>query len=69
MQTLDEELQKAYKKLMSAKENKVQEKQENPIEQIKSVIISSRQGEIETINSLEFEEVEKKQDEKGEKDE
>ena len=54
---------------MSAKENKVQEKQENPIEQIKSVIISSRQGEIETINSLEFEEVEKKQDEKGEKDE
>lgn len=69
VQTLDEELQKAYKKLMSAKENKVQEKQENPIEQIKSVIISSRQGEIETINSLEFEEVEKKQDEKGEKDE
>lgn len=54
LQTLDEELEKAYLKLEKVKENRNQGKtKEDAVESIKSVIMFSRQGEIDNINSLE----------------
>ena len=69
VQVLDAELEKAYEKLVTVKENEIEEEQKDPMEQIKSVIIFSRQGEIENINSLEQLEVKNIQESKGERNE
>lgn len=59
VQTLDSELERAYERLMAVKENTTKKDEKNPMEQIKSLIIFSRQGEIENIKWIEQQEVTK----------
>lgn len=66
VQVLDAEVEKAHEKLLAIKENKIEEKPKNPMEQIKSVVSFSRQGEIENISEKDKEEVKDIQGEKGE---
>lgn len=69
VQVLDGELGKAYEKLLETKENTIQEDLQNTaIEQIKNVVVFSRQDEIENIKSLEQSEITKEEG-KGEIDE
>lgn len=49
---LDTELEKASKRLTIVKESEIQESLSDPMEQIKSVVVFSRQGEIQDINPL-----------------
>lgn len=53
VKVLDAELEKASEKLKSVKENAVEEQSKDPMEQIKGIITSSREGEIQNVNSLE----------------
>ena len=48
-------MEKASKSLEAIKENGIEENQEDSFEQIKSVVVFSKQGELEGINSLELE--------------
>lgn len=49
---LDTELEKVSERLAIVKENETQESLSNPMEQIKSLVVFSRQGEIQDINTL-----------------
>ena len=53
IQALDTELTKASERLLLVKENEIQEMAKEPLEQIKNIVVFSRQGEIQEINSLE----------------
>lgn len=67
-QALDVELEKVYERLMITKEKETQEKTQDSMEQIKSVVTCSRQGEIDNIHSLEQIEL-RREESRGEKDE
>lgn len=53
VEALDIELEKVSERLEAVKENEIQKESKDPMEQIKSVVAFSRQGEIQSINSLE----------------
>lgn len=67
IQVLDTELDKAHEKLLGARENLAEESNKDPMEQIKNVVIFSRQDELKGINVLE--KAEAKTREEGERDE
>ena len=63
IQALDAELEKAYEKAVSGKENPRQKQPKDPIEPIKDIIINLRQGELQNI-SLEEQEKNKRGEER-----